>query len=276
MLDPWKKSYGQPRQHIIKQRHYLVDKGPSSQGYGFSSNHVWMWELDYKESWVPKNWWFWTVVLEKILKSPLDSKEIQTVNPKGNQSWIFIGGTDAAAETPVFWPPDGRNGLIRKDTDAGKDWRQEEKEKVMTNEMAGWHHWLNGHEFEHAPEVGDDREAWCAAVCGVTRIWTRLSNWTENWTFIMVMELTIMWKQRTVSERQNVWITYYVSVLSWTICFTHQLYRVKPEQMEHCLLAVFLESWKGPGMLLRGLCWLDVSTFTFHVLFSSLLKCTCF
>ena len=94
------------RQHTEKQRHYFANKGPSSQGYGFSSSHVWMWELDYKESWTPKNWWFWIVVLEKTLESPLDCKEIQPVHPKGDQSWVFIGRTDSEAETPILWPPD--------------------------------------------------------------------------------------------------------------------------------------------------------------------------
>ena len=126
----------QPRQHIKKQRHYFVNKVPSSQGYGFSSDHVWMWELDYKKSWAPKNWCFWTVVLEKTLESPLDCKEIKSVNPKGNQSWIFIGRTDAEAETPILWPPDAKNWLIRKDPGAGKDWRQEEKGKTE-DEMVG-------------------------------------------------------------------------------------------------------------------------------------------
>ena len=102
-LAPWKKMYDQPRQHIKKQRHYFANKGPSSQGYGFSSSHVWIWELDYKESWAPKNWCFWTVVLEKTLESPLDCNEIQPVHPKGNQSWIFIERTDAEAETPILW-----------------------------------------------------------------------------------------------------------------------------------------------------------------------------
>ena len=125
-LAPWKINHDQPRQHIKKQRHYFANKGPSSKSYGFSSSHVWMWELDYKESWVPKNWCFWTMV-EKTLKSPLDSKEIQPVHPKGNQSWIFIGRTDAEAETPILWPPDTKNWLIGKDPDAGEDWRQEEK-----------------------------------------------------------------------------------------------------------------------------------------------------
>ena len=120
---PWKKSYDQSRWHIKKQRHYFADKGPNSQSYGFSSSHVWMWELDCEESWVPKNWCFWTVVLEKTLESPLDCKEIQLAHPQGNQSWIFIGRTDAEAEAPVLWPPDAKSWLIRKDLDAGKDWR---------------------------------------------------------------------------------------------------------------------------------------------------------
>ena len=139
-LSPSKKSYDKPRQYIKKQRHSFANKGLSSQSYGFSSSHVWMWELDYKESWAPKNWCFWVVVLEKTLASPLDWKEIRSVNPKGNQSWIFIGRTDAEAEAPILWPPDAKSWLIGKDPDAGKDWRQ--KEKGMTeNEMVGWHPW---------------------------------------------------------------------------------------------------------------------------------------
>ena len=106
---------------ILKSRHYFADKRPSSQSYGFSSSHVWVWELDHKESWSPKNWCFWTVVLEKTLESPLDSKEIQPVHPKGNQSWIFTGRTEAEAEAPILWPPDAKNWLIGKDSDAGKD-----------------------------------------------------------------------------------------------------------------------------------------------------------
>jgi len=128
-----------------RDRHYFANKSPSSQGYGFSSSHVWMWELDYKEKWAPKNWWFWTMVL-KTLETPLDSKEIQPVHPKGNQSWIFIGRTDAEPEPPILWLPDAKNWLIWKDPDAGKDWR---REKGMTeDEITGWHHWFNGHEFE--------------------------------------------------------------------------------------------------------------------------------
>ena len=146
-LAPWKKSYAQPRQHIKKQSHYFVNKGPFSQGYGFSSGHVWMCELDYKESWVPKNWCFWTVVLEKTLESPLDCKEIQPINSKGNQHWVFIERTDAEAETPILWPPDAKNWFIGKDPDVGKDWRQEEK-GMTKDEMVGWHHQLNGLETE--------------------------------------------------------------------------------------------------------------------------------
>ena len=136
-----------PRQHIKKQRHYFAHKGPSSQSYGFSSSHVWMWELDYKESWMLKNWCFWTVVLEKTLESRLDCKEIQQVNPQGNQSWIFIGKTDAETETPIPWPPDAKSWLIWKDPDAGKDWGQEER-GMTEDEMVEWHHPLNGSEIE--------------------------------------------------------------------------------------------------------------------------------
>ena len=146
MIAPWKKSYDQPRQHIKKQRHFFANKGPSSQSYTFSSSHVWMWELDYKESWASKNWCFWTVVLEKTLESNLDSKEIQPVHSKGNKSWIFIGRTDAEAETPILWPPDVKNWFIGKDPDGGKDWEQEKG--TTEDEMVGWHHRLNGHEFE--------------------------------------------------------------------------------------------------------------------------------
>ena len=127
MLAPWKKSYNQPRQHIKKQRHYFANKGLSSQSYGFSSSHVWMWELDYKESWAPKNGCFWTVVLEKTLESPLDCKETQPVHPKGDQSWVSIGGTDVEAEIPILWLLDAMSWLIWEDPDAGKDRSWEDK-----------------------------------------------------------------------------------------------------------------------------------------------------
>ena len=144
---PWKKRYDQPRQHIKMQRHYFADKGLSSQSYGFANSHVWMWELDHKESWALKNWCFWTVVLEKTLESPLDCKEIQPVHPKGDQPWIFTGRTDAEPETPILWPPDAKSWLIWKDPDAGKDWRREEK-GATEDEMVGGHHWRDGHGFE--------------------------------------------------------------------------------------------------------------------------------
>ena len=126
---------------------YFANKGPYSQSYGISSSHVWMWKLDHNEGWVPKNWCYWTVVLKKTLESPLDCKEIQPVSPKGNQPWILLGRTDAEAETPIPWPPDVKSQLIRKDPDAGKDWRQEEK-WMTEDEMVAWHHWFDGHEFE--------------------------------------------------------------------------------------------------------------------------------
>ena len=134
---------------ILKSRDVTLNKsnkGPSRQGYGFSCGHVWMWELDYKGSSAPKNWCFWTVVLEKTLESPLDCKEIQQIHPKGDQSWVFIGRTDVEAEAPILWPLDAKNWLIWKDPDAGKDWGQEEK-GTTEDEMIRRHHQLNGHGF---------------------------------------------------------------------------------------------------------------------------------
>ena len=139
---------------IFKSRDITLPAGPSSQGYGFSSGHIWMWELDHKESWVPKHWCFWTVVLEKTLENPLDCKEIPPVHPEGDQSWVLIGRTDVEAKTPLLLPPEMESWLIWKDPDAGKDWRQEEK-GMTENEMAGWPHWLDGHEFEWTPGAGD-------------------------------------------------------------------------------------------------------------------------
>ena len=168
------------RQHIKKQRHYFANKGPSSQSYGFSSSHVWLWELDCKESWALKNWRFWTVVLEKTLESPLDIKEIQPVHPKGNQSWIFIGRTDLKLKLQYFGHLMQRTDSFAKDPHAGKDWRQEEK-GMIEDEMVGWHHQLYGHEFVQAPGVGDGKGS--LACCSP---WDRREldrterlNWTE-------------------------------------------------------------------------------------------------
>ena len=163
-LAPWKKSCDQPGQHVKKQRHHFADKCSSSQSYGFSSSHVWMWELDHEEGWAPKNWCFQNVVLEKTFESPLDSKEMKPVNPKGNQPWIFIGRADI--ETPILYPTYGKSQLIGKDSDAWKNWGQQEK-GATDNEMVGWHHRLNGYEFEQT--LGDSEgqgSLACFSSCG--------------------------------------------------------------------------------------------------------------
>ena len=178
MLAPWKKSYDQPRQHIKKRRHYFANKSPFSQSFGFSSSHVWTWESDYKESWAWKNWCFWIVVLEKTLESPLDCKEVQLVHPKGNQSWVFIGRTDAEAETPILWPPDVENWLIWKHLMLGM---------IGGGRRRGWQsmRWLGGITDSMEMSLSNlqglvmDREAWHVADHGVTKRRTWLSDWTE-------------------------------------------------------------------------------------------------
>ena len=185
-----KESYYQPRQHIKKQRHYFADKGPSIQSYGFSSSRLQIWELDHKEGWALKNWCFRIMVLEKSLESSLDCKEIKPVNPKGSQPWIFIERTDAEAKAPIFWPLDAKDWLIGKDPDAGKDWRQEEK-GTTENEMVGWHHWLNGHDFKHT--LGDSEGQGSLVCCSP---WDHkeldMTSWLNNKDILQSLEKFVL------------------------------------------------------------------------------------
>ena len=195
---PWKKSYDQPRQHSKKKRHYFANKGPSGQGYGFSSGLVWMWELDYKESWVMKNWCFWTVVLEKTLENPLDCKKIQPVHPKGNQSWVFIGRTDVETETPILWPPDVKNWLIGKDPDAGKDWRWEKG-------TTGWDGWMASPTQWTWVWVGSRSWWWTGRPgmlqsMGSQRDTTERLNWTERSLVWSEQTLELAWENRVQGD----------------------------------------------------------------------------
>ena len=181
MLAPWKESYHKLRQHIKTQRHYLPTEVGLVKAMVFPVVIYGCESWTYKESWAPKNRCFWTVMLEKTLESPLDCKEIKLVNPQGNQSWIFIGRTDAEAETPIHWPPDGKNWLLGEDPDAGQDWRQEKK-GTTEDEMVGWHHQLDGREFEQALGVGDGQGSIPCCSHGVAKSRTWLSHGIElNW-----------------------------------------------------------------------------------------------
>ena len=194
MLAPWKKSFDK-LDSILKSRDItLPTKGLSSESYGFSSGHVWMWKLDCEESWASKNWCFWTVVLEKTLESPLNCKKIQPVHSKGDQSWVFIGRTDAEAETPILWPPHAKSWLIGKDSDAGRDWGQEEK-GTTEDEMAGWHHQLEGHEFEWTPGYGDGQGGLvCCDSWGRKKSdMTEQLNWTDEWLKWNLLRSGLFW-----------------------------------------------------------------------------------
>ena len=202
MLTPWKKSHDQPKQHIKKQRHYFANKSPSSQGYGFSSGHVWMWDLDCDQSWVLKNWCFWTVLLVQTLESPLDCKEIQPVHPKGDQSWVFIGRTDVEAETPILWPPGAKNWLIWKDS--------------------CWERLKAGGE-------GDDREwdGWMASPSQWTWVWVNSRSWWSTGEPVLTMG-----SQRVghdwVTELKwlNRSLPIFFSILLHQMCFLNGLIRV--------------------------------------------------
>ena len=213
-LAPWKKSYDQPRQHIKKQRHYFADKGPSSQGYGFSNSHVQLWQLDYKESWVLKNWCFWTVVLEKTLESPLDCKEIQPVHPKGNQSWIFIGRTDAEAETPILWSTVAKNWLIGKDFDAGRDWGQEE------GDDRGWDGWM----ASPTPWTWvwvNSGSWWWTGRPGVLQSMGSQSRWPlSDWTELIPTKHTHMTSAKPMSVINSVSPCYTISFYSFCQVFS--------------------------------------------------------
>ena len=235
--------------HIEKQRHYFANKGPSSQGYGFSSGHVWIRELDCEESCVPKNGCFWTVVLEKTLESPLDCKEIQPVHSKGDQPWVFFERNDAKAETPVLWPPHAKSWLIGKDSDAGRDWRQEEK-GTIEDEMTGWHHWLNGREFEWTPGDGDGQgglaccESWGHKESDTTKWlkWTEL-NW-NSWKalFLVYVKMKVVQSCPTLCDPMD--CTVQARILEWVaFLFSRGSSQPRDRTQVSCIASGFFTSW---------------------------------
>ena len=207
-------SYDKPRQLIKKQRHYFADKGPPSQSYGFSRGHIWIWA-----SWAPKNWCFWTVVLEKTLESFLDCKEIQPVHSKGNQSWIFIGRTDV--EAPILQPPDA-NSWLRKDPDVGKDWRQEKG--TTEDEIAGWHQQLDG-VWASSGNWWKTREAWRAAVHGMARVghdWATEQQQQNKWEADFFLWLSnLVW--RTFLKNYLIYFNWRPIILQYCSGFCHML-----------------------------------------------------
>ena len=200
LKDTWslEESYDKPRQHIKKQKHHFADKCPSSQSCGFSSSYVWMWELDHKDSWAPKNWCFGSVMLEKTFESALDCEDIKPVNLIRNQSWIFIGRIDAKAEAPILWPPVAKIWLTGQDPEAEKDWGPEEKE-ATEDEMVGWHHWLDGHEFERAP--GDSEGQGNLACCSPWGLQRVRHDWASEQLTLGIIE-----DKRTRGQQRMRWL----------------------------------------------------------------------